>query len=43
MKYRAKVMKIYNKRREDFETEEEYDLYLEEIEDIIDMLIEGMF
>lgn len=35
-------MKIYNKRRENFETDGEYDLYLEEIEDIIFNLTEGI-
>lgn len=36
MKIRSRVLRIYNKQREDFDTEDEYNRYLEEIEDIIE-------
>lgn len=34
-KHRARVYKTFNKQREDFPSEEEYNKYLEEVEDII--------
>jgi hypothetical protein len=35
---RSKIMQAYGKRRSDFETESEWDDYLEEIEDKIEVL-----
>ena len=40
MNVRQKIMKIYNKKREDFESEEQFWTYQEEIEDIIMQLVE---
>ena len=41
-KIRSRIMKIYNKQRDDFDTEDEFNLYLEEVEDIIFNLVEGI-
>ncbi len=38
---RARVKKIYNKQRRDFETDDDYDAYLEEIEDKIQALLDN--
>lgn len=35
MTYLLQVMRIYNKSEEDFETADEWNLYLEEIEEIV--------
>ena len=35
-------MRIYNKQREDFEHEEDFNAYMEEVEDIIFNLVEGI-
>ncbi|KFM23826.1 CDK-activating kinase assembly factor MAT1 [Auxenochlorella protothecoides] len=42
LQFRARVEGIFNKREEDFESKQEYDDYLEEREDIIFNLSEGI-
>ncbi|KAL4858062.1 CDK-activating kinase assembly factor MAT1 [Chlorella vulgaris] len=42
MQIRARIESIFNKRLEDFATRQEYDDYLEEREDIIFNLVEGL-
>ncbi len=38
---REKVLAVYNKTRQDFQSLDAYDLYLIEIEDVIDQLMGG--
>lgn len=42
MKIRNRISRIYNKTRQDFDNEDEFNLYLEEVEDIIFNLTEGI-
>ncbi|ODV89656.1 hypothetical protein CANCADRAFT_4280 [Tortispora caseinolytica NRRL Y-17796] len=39
---RARVMKVYNKTEQDFDSLEEYNAYLEEIEDLVFSLVNGV-
>jgi len=40
-RYRKKVMEVMNKQRNDFDTIEEFDEYLEQIENMIESLIKA--
>ena len=39
--FRRQVRKAYYRREEDFETLREYNDYLEEVEDVVDLLVRG--
>eukprot|EP00344_Euplotes_crassus_P012160 CAMPEP_0197004854 /NCGR_PEP_ID=MMETSP1380-20130617/26049_1 /TAXON_ID=5936 /ORGANISM="Euplotes crassus, Strain CT5" /LENGTH=203 /DNA_ID=CAMNT_0042423789 /DNA_START=198 /DNA_END=809 /DNA_ORIENTATION=+ len=42
IKIRARVLKVFNKQRNDFKSDAEFDAYTEQVEDIIFNLVEGI-